>query len=80
MKYRKVKRKQQLTKDIVVAMQERDRHKLQGRWDNYKVWRNKVIDMSQTAKISYQHVIEENHIYPRQLWAHLHEMCPQDVT
>ena len=78
------KRKQQpdwLTGDIVVAMQERDRHKSQGRWDNYKVWRNKVTDMIQTAKTSfYQRVIEENTRNPRQMWAHLREMYPRDVT
>ena len=82
-KHGNVKRKQQpdwLTGDIVVAMQERDRHKSQGRWDNYKVWRNKVTDMIQTAKTSfYQCVIEENTRNPRQLWAHLREMCPRDV-
>ena len=62
-------------------MQERDWHKSQGRLDNYKVWRNKVTDMIQTAKTSfYQRVIEENTRNPRQLWAHLREICPQDIT
>ncbi len=56
-------------------------HKSQGRWDNYKMWRNKVTDMIQTAKTSfYQRVIEENTRNPRQLWAHLREMCPRDAT
>ena len=83
-KHRKVKRKQQpdwLTGDIVGAMQERDRHKSQGRWDNNNMWRNKVTDMIQSAKtFLYQRVIEENTINPRQLWAHLREMCPRNKT
>lgn len=83
-KRRNIKRKQQpdwLTGDIVGAMQERDRHKSQGRWENYKVWRNKVTNMIQTAKTSfYQHVIEEHTRNPRQLWAHFRDLCPRDIT
>jgi len=36
--------------------------------------------MIQTAKTSYQRVIDENTRNPRQLWAHLREVCPRDVT
>ena len=81
-KRRKVKRKQQpvwLSGKIVTAMQVRDKHKSQGRWEHYRIWRNHVTSMIDNAKVATnKHAIESNTNDSKQMWAHLRNLCPRD--
>ena len=54
---------------ILDAMKCRDRHKSLGNNDEYKVWRNKVIKLIQSAKkVQYQTFIENNKGNPSSIY------------
>ena len=70
---RRVKRPRQpgwLTDDITAAMATRDSYKQRKDYINYKLCRNKVVQMIKEAKtVYYRNIIEENRHDTRALWA-----------
>ena len=79
---RRVKRPRQpgwLTDDITAAMATRDSYKQRKDYINYKLCRNKVVQMLKEAKtVYYRNIVEENRHDTRALWACLREINPRN--
>ncbi|MEW8548507.1 MAG: reverse transcriptase family protein, partial [Candidatus Thiodiazotropha sp.] len=58
-----------LTSEVIESIKTRDRFKALGNTDQYKIWRNKVVNLIRKSKKShYQNLIEEGKNQPTTIW------------
>ena len=71
-KHHRIKKKYQpgwLTPEILDAMKERDKYKINGNIDEYKILRNRVSSLIERAKTeTYQAKIEDGQSDPKSIW------------
>lgn len=79
---KRVKRARQpdwISEEIKDGIHTRDFHKRKGNFQEYKVWRNKVVKMVREAKSKfYTNAIESHKRNPTVLWKHLKGVCPDN--
>ena len=78
LKHHRVKRKNQpswLTSEIIESIKTRDRFKALGNQEQYKAWRNKVVNLIQQSKKSnYEKLIEDGKNQPTTIWKLFNEL------
>ncbi len=70
-----------MSEDILNAIDTRDNFLKIKDHENYKIWRNKVVNLIRSAKRDYYiSVIEMSKADSKQMWKYLREMYPKSIS